>query len=289
MDRDDQPRRYYSARTGKRTHDQFDLATLKGLFQNAWSYFTSNGFFDEHLGSWCVDEGNMPGLVGANVGDYVILRLRRKGLWPIADHITEWDEPDLFDMIEFLHDHVSKPVEGTYHSFSGCGYHWSKFDRVAGQCEYRERLNLLLDAYGEGFLLNKRGEIMRRAPTGLSKLLTATLATNDCTVEERVQSAVDRFQRYGSNIDDRQKAVRDLADVLEWLRPQIKTALLKDDESDLFNIANIFGIRHLNKNQKLAYDKAVWLSWMFYHYLATINAALHLIQRQRVVPREIVG
>jgi hypothetical protein len=51
-----------------------------------------------------------------------------------------------------------------------------------------------------------------------------------------------------------------LADVLEWLRPQIKMALLKEDEQDLFNIANNFGIRHMNQNQKLHYDKAVWLS-----------------------------
>ena len=49
----------------------------------------------------------------------------------------------------------------------------------------------------------------------------------------------------------------------------------------LFNIANNFGIRHLNQKQKLQYDKAVWLSWIFYHYLNTIAAFLHIIDRQQ--------
>lgn len=43
--------------------------------------------------------------------------------------------------------------------------------------------------------------------------------------------------------------------------------------SDLFQIANEFGVRHHNQKQKQKtnYDERIWLSWMFYYYLANIH------------------
>jgi hypothetical protein len=59
-----------------------------------------------------------------------------------------------------------------------------------------------------------------------------------------VNVAIDKFRRCGSTASDRRDAIRDLADILEFLRPQTKAVLTQQDESDLFNIANNFGIRH---------------------------------------------
>ena len=80
------------------------------------------------------------------------------------------------------------------------------------------------------------------------------------------------------SIDDRRQAVRDLADVLEYLRPKMKHAITDKDEGDLFNIANNFGIRHHNVKQKTGYDAAIWLSWMFYFYLATIHVVVRKLK-----------
>jgi hypothetical protein len=55
---------------------------------------------------------------------------------------------------------------------------------------------------------------------------------------------------------------------------QAKTKLI------LFNIANNFGIRHHNEKQKTDYDESIWLSWIFYYCLATIHAALRLIEKK---------
>ncbi len=63
------------------------------------------------------------------------------------------------------------------------------------------------------------------------------------------------------------------------MRPRLKTVLTTSDEADLFNIANNFGIRHYNQKQKTDYDEAIWLSWIFYYYLATIHAAIRLIEK----------
>jgi hypothetical protein len=43
----------------------------------------------------------------------------------------------------------------------------------------------------------------------------------------------------------------------------LKNVITKNDEGDLFNIANNFAIRHDNEEQKTSYDRALWLSWMF--------------------------
>ncbi len=67
--------------------------------------------------------------------------------------------------------------------------------------------------------------------------------------------------------------------MLEYLRPQLKQILSSNDESDLFNLANNFGIRHHNQRQKTDYDPA-WLSWIFHHYLATIHLATRLVEQR---------
>ena len=76
------------------------------------------------------------------------------------------------------------------------------------------------------------------------------------------------------------EAVRNLFDVLERLRPQIREHMLQGDEGDLFNIANNFAIRHFNDRQRTEWESPTWLSWMFYVNLATIHLMTRLLRRQ---------
>src|SRR6476469_8273624 len=92
-----------------------------------------------------------------------------------------------------------------------------------------------------------------------------------------------RFALYRSRNStriDRRHAVRELADVLEALRSEIKEEMLPKDERELFNLANGFAIRHNTRDQRKDYDDAIWLSWAFYVYLATIHAVLRLKERE---------
>ena len=250
------------------------------LFRTLYIHFDTEGYFQEHLGFDCVDDGFIPGTLGHDLEGILVLELRKTNLCPIRSQLDDYTEEDLFDIIEFLYEHCSKPVERTYHSWSNCGWHCSIFERETGRIEYRERVNQILKIYKEGFELSTDGEILTRPDSGLEELLEAPLPPADpANIEARIEAARRKFRRYRSSLDERRDAIRDLADVLEYLRPQLKGILTSKDEGDLFNLANNFGIRHHNELQKIQYDKAIWYSWLFYYYLATIHAVLRLIAK----------
>lgn len=262
---------------------RINLSTLSSLFYSLYCQWSDGGYFQEHLGYSCVDQGDVPGKLGNDVQASMLFHLRKENLWPFPDKFEGFSEDDLFDVIEFLYDHFSKPTEGYFHNFAGCGWHYHTFDERAGKAEYRERVNLLLETYKDGYELSEQGEILQLAQPGTSSLLSANLPTKDANITERVNAAIAKFRRYRSTISERREAIRDLADVLEYIRPTVKNVLNKQDEADLFNIANNFGIRHHNQQQKTDYDASIWLSWMFYYYLATIHACMRMQEKQASV------
>ncbi|MBC9786563.1 hypothetical protein H1S01_19090 [Heliobacterium chlorum] len=214
---------------------------------------------------------------------YFFRVLRKPNLWPIDEGHKNYTEDDLFDVIELLYDLVSKPLEGRYHSWSDCGWHYDTFEKKAGQNEFRAQINDILQDYQEGYELSVDGEILALGDSGLQHLLKAEIPTFDKeNVDSRLEQAILKFRRHRSSIQDRRDAVRELADILEYLRPKMKGLLLSNDESDLFNIANNFAIRHHNNKQKNDYDKPIWLSWIFYVYLSTIHVIVRLLIKNNI-------
>ena len=253
----DQP--YYSVRTGKNTAGAtFELAMLLKLFKSLFEQLSENGYFQQSFGYYCVDSRDVPGSLGSDVNGIIMLELHKDNLWPILGKCLEYSEDDLFDVIEFLYDNVSKPTDGYLHSYGGCGYHYSAFNREDGQTEFRTRINRLLGAYKVAQELLPNGEVVTKADPGLEELLNVDLpVTGAARVDSRIHAAIAKFRRHRSSFQDRRDAIRDLADVLEFMRPRLKTVLTTSDEADLFNIANNFGIRHYNQKQKTDYDEAI--------------------------------
>lgn len=274
---------YYSVRTGKNPNARnIDLSMMKLLFVKVYEAFEDKAYFQEAFGYYCVDAGHVDGTLGSDIEAQFLLHLRKGNLWPIQEKITDYSEDDLFDVIEFLHDLISKPTDGDYHSYSQCGWHYSVFDSATGRQEFRTQVNRLLVDYKEGYELSEQNEILALAEPGLEYLLEASIPSQDTeNVKSKVAAAILKFRRYRASIDDRHAAIRDLVDVLEFLRPQVKDVLKTKDEGDLFNLANNFGIRHHNDKQKTDYDKAIWYSWMFYYYLATIHTVIRLIDKAK--------
>ena len=251
-------RKYYSIRTGKSSDRVlYDLHTLLGIFLNFYVDFLDKDYFDELY--------KIP-----NIEAEIFRAIKKNNLWIIQEKYINYSEEDLFDVIEFLYDHVSKPIDN----------YLNNFDKKAGQQEFRDRLNQVLSDYKGGYELSEFGEILELPDEGLDSLLAEDLPIHDpINVEQRVKFAILKFRRYHSSSEDKLDAVRDLVDVLEYLRPQFKGLISSNDENDLFNIANNFAIRHHNKSQKTDYDKSIWYNWMFYSFLATIHTFLKLVKR----------
>ena len=273
---------FYSLRSGSNpSKDGFPFDRFKDLFLRIFNNFSSDGYFDESFGSWCVDTGHIPGKI-TDIELEILLKIRKNDLWPISKCINNYNEDDLFDIIEFLFIHISKPVDGNYHSWNECGMHWETFDKTEGQKEFRQKINEILEMYIEDYELSDNGEVLSKPDIGFERIFEADIPSRNKNVADRINAAIRNYRQHKATLDDRRQAVRDLADVLEYLKPKVKSILTKKDENDLFNIANNFGIRHHNKKQKTNYDTGIWLSWMFYFYLATIHVILRKIDNEKI-------
>lgn len=274
------PRQFYSLRKGTNPNLKgLPLKEVLGLFVRLYTQLSEDGYFHEAFGFVCVDAGDLPGKVRDPELE-MLLTIRKTGLWPVHEKAPFYSEDDFFDVIEFLHQYVSKPIDGTMHSYNQCGMHWETFNKTLGQHEFRKRVNAALAHYQHRYELSSNGEVLHQPEAGFEPIFDADLPSKDQNVTSRVSAAVLRYRRHGSTVDDRRQAVRDLADVLEYLRPQVKTLLTSADEKDLFNIANNFGVRHHNDKQRTAYDTGIWLSWMFYFYLSTIHVVLRKLEHE---------
>lgn len=255
---------------------------------------------DEAFGYECVDAGEVNGSLGSDPSAYFLRTIMRDGIWPYDRLVMEppehkfgepyqapvwqdWGADTMFDVIEVLHDLVSKPTKGWHHDYADCGMHWQEFNRTEGQAEFRSELNRVLRLGDPGYELNDQGHLIEAAPDEFKRLLVAPVppGTEHDRITHKIDLAVARFQTRGASVDERHAAVRDLADVLEALRDDMKSVMLSKDESDLFHIANGFAIRHNNRKQRGDYDRVTWLRWAFYVYLATIHAVLRVRNRER--------
>lgn len=280
-------RSYYSLRTGNNPLSKFDLPILLRIFKDIFLGLEKKGYFQESFGFYCVDEGQVAGSLGVDIDAQIFRRIRKNGLYPISEKVIEYTEEDLFDVIEFLYDVVSEPMEGRLHSYNNCGMHYWSFNKFDGQKEYRSEINSILKDYSKGFELSNNGEILTIEQNGLQDLLDMKVPTYDPNnVDEKVKSAVHKYRSRHSTIDDQKDAIRDLADVLEYLRKEIEQLiknglLVNNDEKDLFELANKFGIRHHDGRQNISYDKEIWYPWMFFYYLSTIHAMIQLIKKTK--------
>jgi hypothetical protein len=269
-----QKRRYYSSRINRKT---IDLDQLYVQVQSLYSYFKDKDFFKEKLD---ISGKSIP----ESARHKSILELKFN-IFPIH----KWEsydvtEDNVFDAIEFLFHHISKP--GDYvgmTSETGFNYYdYVGYDELNGKNEYQEHTNMFLADYKDGYELSEEGEILSLGKHGLEEILDAEIISYDYeNVDSKVKAAINKWKNRHLSIDERKQAVIDLSDVFEWLKKSEKLSLAMDkkDESALFEIANNFSLRHHNPNQKSNYDKNIWYSWIFHFYLATYHAVIRQLKK----------
>lgn len=236
------------------------------------------GYLDEELPWGCVDDST------PSVDPSPVLEghLGVPDLWPLEEGVDRWDDDTFYGLIEVIHDLVSRPRHRWYHSYNDCGWHWDEFARTLGQTLYRWRVNRLLERGHVELRLADEGEDLGRlvATTDPARAeLASTMAQRTDPTGEQVRHALMLFRRRGSTKQDKRSAIIALYGVLEERRDLLREHLYAKDEDVLFQIANKFAVRHQTASQHADYDP-VFLDWVFWWYLATIELTDRLLARQ---------
>jgi hypothetical protein len=274
----------WSERQGRGPNaEPMSLERFRRLCFDDLDSFWRRDYFQQAFGYECVDAGPVGGELDDPAAHFYRLT-GRVDVWPYEVYGHGYDIDVLVEVIEALYDLVSKPLEGTYHDFSDCGWHYERFDPEAGRREFRASLNETLRLAEPSLRLEENGEIVLRHSEELERLLDASVppSAEGELVSAKVADARRLFRSRHSDIGERRRAVRELVDVLEAIRLDVKTQLMSADERDLFNIANNFAFRHNNTSQKRQYDE-LWLGYLFQLFLSNIHLVLRLRERETTV------
>ncbi|MGH3934008.1 MAG: hypothetical protein ACRDS1_03325 [Pseudonocardiaceae bacterium] len=270
------PRPYWSARHGAtpsgipRRPGQLpvDFARL------IWS-LQAEGYLDCALPKVCVDD---PDGVEPDPEALLADRIGVPDLWPLPPE--DWSKDLFYDLIEVFHDLVARPRTRSPHSWNQCGWHFGDFATDIGRALYRWKVNTLLESGGVALRLAEDvGRLVQLIDDARTELVQRTVGTPNPGVADRVAHAVALFRGRAATEHDKRSAIFTLANVLEDRRRLLKDTLFRKDEGALFHIANEFDLRHHNDKQHTDYDP-VFLDWVFWWYLATVELTDRLLARQ---------
>lgn len=246
-------RKYYSSRKGNKK------LTTKQLYErlkDTYLYFKEGDYFKEQLE---IAFNNV-----SKKAKYLSSISLHEQIFPVENWDSfdmETNEELIFSVIEFLHDYMSKPGELEQFTDNGFNYtDYGDYDTSAGRKEFRSAVNSFLDDYSEGYQLDDNGEILKKGTDGLEHIFSADIMDYDFyNVDLRVKKAVHTWKSRRSGLDEKKRSVQELADVFEWLRKNgdLKKALNKKDENDLFQIVNQFAIRHRHTLRSFYYNHSL--------------------------------
>jgi hypothetical protein len=197
-------RRYFSSRKGGRS--PISLRQAHSQLEVLYALYRDKDYFQQKLGTGqrygTSEEHKRLALITLGFNAFPV-----KG-WSYEDTT----EDHVFDVIEFLFDHVSKPGE-----WLDPGY--DSYDEAAGRKEFRSAANSMLADFGDGFELGEDGQIRANVTGGLEHIIGAQIVPFDeVNVDSKVRSAIDKWRKRHPTLQDKQEAIRLLADVFEWLK-----------------------------------------------------------------------
>jgi hypothetical protein len=274
------PRPYWPQRHGHRQLGPYlDQPGARRAFADLIRELEETGYLDQAFPRLCVDGSDQSALDPAVELER---RLGIPGLWPLEP--DGWSDDTFYGLIEAYHDLVSRPRTRSYHDYANCGWHYSHYATTTGRELYRWRVNELLRSAGIGYQLADAGEDQGRLTEifddGRSRLAADAPRHAQPGTAARVQHAIALFRGRAATAEDKRSALIALAGILEERRSLIKAELTSADEGALFQIANKFAIRHRNDHQLADYDP-VFLDWVFWWYLGTVELTSRIISRQQ--------
>lgn len=241
---------------------------LSRRFSDLLTELQDSGYFPRALPRECVD--------GRVNYDEVNTLARRATRLEVT--LPLWTQPGLsdgalFTLMEYFHDAAQRPRTYSIHSYGECGAHYHDHNRESGGVVYRWRVNELLESAGVAMRLGtigeEQGRLIRHAGTPLDDLADREIVSRE-DPDDEVAHAIRAFRTRRATLPERRTALALLFGALEPRRAAVRTRTTRGDESDLFQIANQFSIRHRNDAQRDDYGPE-YLDWMFWNALAMVR------------------
>jgi hypothetical protein len=280
------PPRYYAEREGLASVPSNPYEALGVEYASLLREMQELGYFPVALPRFCVDADDDWDSVSARVQRAIHIPFRWDGNPAMG---ADWDRPLLLSLMEYFHDSAQRPrVISHIHEFGNCGPHYAEHSAESGGAVYRWRVNEMLARHKLELTLGRageeRGRLIRRFGTPLDDAADARVAQAEGDPLDEVAHAIREFRERGASSAQKRAALALLAGALESRRPRVKVVLGKD-ESDLFNIANNFGLRHRNDQQRMKYGDE-FLDYMFNAYLSAVKLmeSLELRELGQVAP-----
>jgi hypothetical protein len=267
-------------KAGRRTTVVLNIGTVVREFMTLVKELEDAGYLEKRFSKDCVDgpyDDRPSQLMGRELGV--------QDLWPLSQARMTDDIDLFFDVIELLHDLVSRPLTRWPHNYGGCGWHHATFEIEPGRAVYRWRVNKIFDRSSLGLRLAEEGDDVGRLVAATddarAALVQAVAARDDGEPSDQVRHALALFRGRGADRNQKRSAVAALALVLEERRHNVLTdAMAKSDRGALFTVANEFHVRHQDAKQKRDYD-AFYLDWIFWVYLSSVELTNRVIDEQR--------
>jgi hypothetical protein len=219
--------------------------------------------------------------------------------WPLQTEVSEQrsysyertsyapETLDILDFVQFCHRHMSKAIQGNYHSYFE--HHHLSFERETGRAEFRNRVNRVFSRNGIAFDLQSDGSIERLAPPVLAEALHSYVpSTGDTSLDGLIEDARRKF--FSPDLTVRKEALEKLWDAWERLKSLREPSNKKESVAQLLNaasseeafrqrlekearelteIGNSFMIRH-TEVQKVAITTSFHVDYLFHRMFAMI-------------------
>ncbi len=259
-----------------RIEDQLTPAIWDGIVAHIQSLIAI-GAFGEHFPEVCPDGA---GPIGTNERAFsqALKAEIPKIEWPLKASNEQgsflWEDepyaPDAIvalDLIQFCYMHVAKPIKGNYHNFFQ--HNHLSFDAIAGQQEFKEKINRIFSRNGLAYQLDNDGSIKRLSPPIIGKQFESLrFDTGDSKLNEILEDARKKY--FSPNPSVHKEAVERLWDAWERLKTLEKPSnkkesvkqildkaasetsfrkLIEEEAKKLTDIGNEFHIRHSEINQ----------------------------------------
>jgi hypothetical protein len=193
----------------------------------------------------------------------------------------------LFDFLEILYDLVAAP------KFDPAKKRHTSFAKKDAQEVFREFISEDLMIYQVPHEMLANGQIVP-----LGNELTKQTVEGLVLMDERQQisktdytalnDAIRQFYHEGASQIEKKTAIANVHELLMKYREKVIAHMLRDDERDLFRMAEDFAIRNAGAKQKRNYDKDIWYDWMFSVQLASAVTIIRILaQQQKDKPAEV--